>query len=344
MRRLLVGWSLLVGCSAPASVTPEPAPLSPTDPLPTAVATNTAAPLPGPAPTASAQPDSGPKACPDDMLLVDGDYCQNLEMTCVSKFEAPQNNLWVCEAYKEPTTCRGATTPMRYCIDKYEYPNKKGVRPMVMQNFYQAQVHCHKRGKRVCTETEWTKACEGPDNKPFPYGYVRDARKCNGDHPWDHPNKEKFIKRDPVEIERLWKGVLSGSHPNCISDYGVHDMPANADELAASETYGKGPKSDFDNVTTGGPWYHGVRNACRPKIYSHDESFAYYYLSWRCCAEADGKPTDPRSPKQIKRGDSWDKVVRLANNSWNMPLNDKEPGDEGYSAAGRDRKPVPPKD
>ena len=24
-----------------------------------------------------------------------------------------------------------------------------------------------------------------------------------------------------------------------------------------------------------------------------------------------------RAPKQIKRGDSWDKVVRLANNSWN---------------------------
>src|SRR5690606_8441263 len=101
-------------------------------------------------------------------------------------------------------------------------------------------------------------------------------------------------------------------------------------------TYGKGPKSDFDNVTTGGPWYKGVRNMCRPKIYSHDESFAYYYLSWRCCQEADGKPTDPRAPKQIKRGMSWEKVKHIAEHSWNMPLNPKVPGEEGYNAAGPD--------
>ena len=204
--------------------------------------------------------------------------------------------------------------------------------------------HAAERGKRVCTETEWTMACEGPDRKPFPYGYTRDATKCHGDKPWDRPDKKKFIERDPHELERLWQGVKSGSQPDCISDYGVHDMPANADELAASETYGKGPKSDFDNVTTGGPWYKGVRNQCRPKIYSHDESFAYYYLSWRCCAEPDGKPTDPRAPKQIKRGLDWDKVVYRAEHSWKLPLNPKVPGDEGYNAAGTDRKIVPRKD
>ena len=48
-----------------------------------------------------------------------------------------------------------------------------------------------------------------------------------------------------------------------------------------------------------------MRNQCRPKIYTHNEGFAYYYLSLRCCAEADGKPSDPRSPKQIKRNETW---------------------------------------
>ena len=48
-----------------------------------------------------------------------------------------------------------------------------------------------------------------------------------------------------------------------------------------------------------------MRNQCRPKIYQHNEGFAYYYLSFRCCAEADGKPTDPRSPKQIDRKEKW---------------------------------------
>ena len=48
----------------------------------------------------------------------------------------------------------------------------------------------------------------------------------------------------------------------------------------------------FDSVHTGGPWYKGVRNQCRPKVYTHDEGFYYYFLSFRCCAEADGKATD----------------------------------------------------
>ena len=275
-----------------------------------------------------------PKACPEDMVLVDGDYCTELEVRCLKKWHAPQNNLWVCEKVAEPTRCVGETVPKRYCIDRYEFPNRKGVRPMVMQNFYQAQVHCAKRGKRVCTESEWTMACEGPERTPFPYGYVRDATKCHGDQPWGHPDGPKLRRRDPAELERLWQGVPSGSQPECVSGYGVYDMPANADELAASESYGRGPKADFDNVTTGGPWYLGVRNMCRPKIYTHDESFAYYYLSWRCCKEADGKPTDPRAPKQIKRGMDWTRVEWLAEHSWMLPFNPLVPGDPGYNSAG----------
>jgi formylglycine-generating enzyme len=268
------------------------------------------------------------------MVLVSGEYCSDLEVRCLKKFHAPQNHLWVCLEVAEPTRCIGTTRPVRYCIDKYEFPNRAGQRPMVMQNFYQAEVHCAARGKRICTESEWTKACEGPDNKPFPYGYVRDPKKCRGDMPYKFPDKEKVIARDPAELERLWQGVPSGSQPQCISDYGVHDMAGNADELAASETRGGGPRSDFANVTTGGPWYHGTRNMCRPKIYSHDESFAYYYLSWRCCAEPDGKPSEPLAPKQIQRGVTWERVRWVAEHSWKMPFNPKVPGDPGYQSGG----------
>ncbi len=56
---------------------------------------------------------------------------------------------------------------------------------------------------------------------------------------------------------------------------------------------------------SGNPWLEGVRNQCRPKIYTHNEGFSYYYLSFRCCSEPDGKPTDPRSPKQIKKKEKW---------------------------------------
>jgi hypothetical protein len=147
---------------------------------------------------------------------------------------------------------------------------------------------------------------------PFPYGYVRDAAKCNGDHPWDDPNMKKVAARDPGELARLWKGVPSGTQPNCISAFGVADLPANTDEVVASEQPKNSRRGDFDSVHTGGPWYKGVRNQCRPKIYTHDEDFYYYFLSFRCCAEADGKPTDPRTPRQLQDGWTMQKVEKRA--------------------------------
>jgi sulfatase modifying factor 1 len=323
-----------IGCG-PSEPPSEPRPVDPA-PAATVDPPLSAAVSATPIASASAAPvDPKTSACPEEMLLVDGSFCTDLQIDCLEKFYAPSNHLWVCKRVKEPTKCIGSETPMRYCIDKYEFPNRKGQRPMVMQNFYQAQAHCAKVGKRVCTENEWTLACEGPSRRPFPYGYVRDPEKCNGDKTYGFPDKELVTNSDPKELERLWQGKVSGSQPDCISEYGVHDMPGNADELAASVTKFPGnPKRNFDNVTTGGPWYYGVRNQCRPKIYTHDESFAYYYLSWRCCAEPDGKPTDPRAPKQIERGWSFEKVLSIAKTSWKLRLNDKWPGDEGYVSGG----------
>jgi formylglycine-generating enzyme len=251
------------------------------------------------------------------MVLVDGEYCTHLELTCRDSWYAKWNDKTICNAFEEPSRCTGDRVKKRFCMDAYEYPNERGQRPRVGFNFIVAQHLCEAQGKRVCTETEWTTACEGPKYKPYPYGYVRDPKACNGDRPYIEPavlaHDKKglpilaFASRNPSvyepEIERLWQGVESGSQSRCVSDYGVWDMAGNADELASSEM--PPPTSRYDNVTTGGPWLYGVRNQCRPKIYTHNEGFSYYYLSTRCCAEADGKPTDPRSPKQIARGEKW---------------------------------------
>jgi sulfatase-modifying factor enzyme 1 len=249
----------------------------------------------------------GPTACPEGMLLVDGEYCTDVETKCLRSTYAKQNKKTICHEFQTPSVCVGKKEHRRYCVDTYEYPNKKGERPEVMNDFPHAQRLCAAQNKRVCTETEWTMACEGPSYKPYPYGYIRDPNKCRGDREYRFPNVKATVSKDKkkahAEIERLWDAVVSGSQPDCVSDYGVHDMPGNADELASSET--PSPRSKFDNVTTGGPWLEGVRNQCRPKIYTHNEGFAYYYLSFRCCAEADGKPTDPRSPKQIERKNTW---------------------------------------
>ncbi|AUX46807.1 uncharacterized protein SOCE26_083160 [Sorangium cellulosum] len=331
MRRLLLPLPALTLAAACSAAPPEPAqpaapmrderPQPPPAAAPSPAGTAGAAPPaaePG-APAAEGGAAGGESAggaaaqvCPADMKLVDGEYCSEVEHTCLRSWYDKSNKKTVCEEFAPtPGRCTGEKTKKRYCIDTYEWPNKKGERPEVMNRFHQAQVKCAAVGKRLCTESEWTLACEGPEMKPFPYGYSRDATKCNGDHLWDDPDMKKVAKRDPGELARLWKGVRSGSQSQCISDYGVADLPANTDEVVASETAG-GWRGKFDSVHTGGPWYKGVRNQCRPKIYTHDEGFYYYFLSFRCCAEPDGKATDPRTPRQIQEGWQMDRVERLA--------------------------------
>ncbi|MGK4002208.1 SUMF1/EgtB/PvdO family nonheme iron enzyme [Sorangium sp. So ce1036] len=330
MRRLLLPFPALVLAAACSGAPPEPAqPAAPprarieappaTAPAPAETAGAAATPPSAPAepaePGAAAEADAGAeeaRACPADMKLVEGEYCTEVEHTCLRSWYDKSNKKTVCEEFAPtPGRCTGEKVKKRYCIDTYEWPNKEGERPEVMNRFHQAQVKCAAVGKRLCTESEWTLACEGPEMKPFPYGYSRDATKCNGDHLWDNPDMKKVAKRDPDELARLWKGVRSGSQAQCISDYGVADLPANADEVVASETTG-GWRGKYDSVHTGGPWYKGVRNQCRPKIYTHDEGFYYYFLSFRCCAEPDGEATDPRTPRQIREGWKMDRVERSA--------------------------------
>ncbi|HET7543957.1 MAG TPA: SUMF1/EgtB/PvdO family nonheme iron enzyme [Polyangiaceae bacterium] len=267
-----------------------------------------------PAPEAQQEPakDAGEAACPAGMKLVDGDYCTDVDYECKKSWYDKSNKKTVCEEFEPKSTCKGEKVHKRYCMDTYTWPNEKGARPEVMNRFHQAEVKCAAVGKRMCTESEWTLACEGPKMLPFPYGYVRDTNKCLGDVEWDAPNMKKVAARDPEELARLWKGVRNGSQPECISAYGIADLPGNTDEVVSSETYSEDFRGKFDSVHSGGPWYKGVRNQCRPKIYTHDEGFYYYFLGFRCCAEADDKPTDPRTPKQIKGKWGFERVERQA--------------------------------
>ncbi len=250
----------------------------------------------------------GPTACLEGMQLVEGDYCTEVAHTCTRHWYDKSNKKKVCEEFAPTAECVGKRVKKRFCIDTYAWPNIEGARPEVMNNFYQAQVKCAAAGKRMCTESEWTMSCEGPDLKPFPYGFERDASKCNGDHRWDNPDMDKVAKRDAKELARLWRGVPSGSQPECVSDYGVHDLPGNNDEVVSGES----ARAKFSSVHTGGPWYKGVRNQCRPKIFTHDEGFYYYFLGFRCCAEPDGNKSEPRTKQQLSRRWKFSSVERLA--------------------------------
>jgi sulfatase modifying factor 1 len=316
MRSLLVVFtaSLVVGCSGARAKEPMAVPKTVASAPPSAVVPVAASAPYAPADVVALKTaDEGPTSCPDGMALVDGDYCPEVEQTCVKEWWAESNKKHVCEEFEPHTECKGEKIHKRYCIDKYEWPNKVGERPEVMNRFHQAEIKCAAVGKRMCSESEWNFACEGPEMKPFPYGYVRDPLKCNGDNLWDSPNMKKVEKRDPTELARLWRGMKSGSQPECKSDFGVFDMPGNADEVVMTEEKEtKDGRGKFDSIHTGGPWYSGVRNQCRPKVYTHGEDFYYYFLSFRCCSESDGKDTNPLTLRQQKDGWTIEKVEKDA--------------------------------
>lgn len=71
-----------------------------------------------------------------------------------------------------------ATEDMDFCIDRFEYPNRRGAYPWIMVTWMEAAALCKRAGERLCTEAEWTFACEGEEAMPYPYGYKRDAEVC----------------------------------------------------------------------------------------------------------------------------------------------------------------------
>jgi formylglycine-generating enzyme len=214
------------------------------------------------------------------MVEVDGDFCPFLDQTCIKR---PREMSYRCLEYKKSGACQTGTSHKHFCVDKYEWPNKAGETPAVMKTWYEAKHACEGIGKRLCSQDEWTLACEGPEHLPYPYGQARDATACNIDKP--HPSvDEKALKssnpatRDS-EVERLWQGEPSGSRERCVSPFGVHDMTGNVDEWTVNET-GK----PHNSALKGGYW-SWVRGRCRAVTAGHDESFRYYQIGFRCCSD-----------------------------------------------------------
>ena len=120
-------------------------------------------------------------------------------------------------------------------------------------------------GKRLCYESEWVTACEGPAKTPFPYGYSRDNSKCNIDNTWIKPQPRRAVRQDPAMRDKELSGSIRacarGRLPECVSGFGVHDMTGNFDEWVTADRR-HDDKSEWAALK-GGAWGH-VRNACRP--------------------------------------------------------------------------------
>jgi formylglycine-generating enzyme required for sulfatase activity len=114
-----------------------------------------------------------------------------------------------------------------FCIDQYEFPNKKGVAPAVSVSWTEAKRLCETKGKRLCSEEEWEKACKGPGNARFPYGSTFDPNACNTA---DESGEDRQL-------------APSGRFARCRSGYGVADLSGNVAEWTATPYAGNQDKT-----------------------------------------------------------------------------------------------------
>jgi hypothetical protein len=235
-------------------------------------------------PSSSAPDAGGPgpfDACPKGMIEVKGEYCPEFDHWCLHWMPS-EPGAERCAEFGRSGACRSPTVKKHFCIDKYEYPNKVGERPLVMKSWTEGQDLCKAAGKRLCGDSEWTLACEGKRRYAYPYGNKRDSHACNIDKAL--PAVDQFALADPrraaAEAARLWQGEPSGSRPGCVSPYGIADMTGNVDEWVLNES-GK----PFKSGLKGGYW-GPVRARCRPMTTTHGETFPFYQTGFRCCADA----------------------------------------------------------
>lgn len=144
-----------------------------------------------------------------------------------------------------------------FCVDIFEYPNKRGVAPTASVGFADAKRLCEAQGKRLCSEAEWEKSCKGPGGAKWPYGNSFDANTCN-------------TEDDIGDSRSLSPG---GRFAKCRSGYGVADLSGNVAEWTSERMIKGGSFASGD---------YAVRCSARKNGASFAKSSE---VGFRCCTE-----------------------------------------------------------
>jgi hypothetical protein len=154
----------------------------------------------------------------------------------------------------------------KFCIDRFEWPNRRGALPQTNVSWHEANAACAAAGKRLCTASEWSRACRNDDNrKPaagvsYPYGFEFDERRCN-----------------TVGNQRGRNALApAGALADCAGALGIHDMSGNAAEWVAS--------GDAQRAQAFGGFYQSEpeHSGCESNA-TLEKGRRYVYVGFRCC-------------------------------------------------------------
>lgn len=203
-----------------------------------------------------------------EMIDISGEYCENVIQPCLKYKDPPNNFIRRCQEFG-PSQCAGKRKSLQFSIDREEYG---ATIPMVSINWFDAKKLCENDGKRLCTDEEWTFACEGEQMLPYPYGYVRDSAACNIDN-------MDLVKNGQLIDHR----AEHDKYLNCLSSFGVHNMTGNADEFVVNLN-GSETQVPYISGLKGG-WWGALRNRCRPMTTGHNQYYKQEQIGFRCCKD-----------------------------------------------------------
>ncbi len=175
-------------------------------------------------------------------------------------------------------------------MDRYEAPNARGELPLALKTAYDGESWCAARGKRLCTEDEWVRACAGTRGRRFPYGSEYRRGACNDQRTW-LPVQWSVLATWPApeaveEARRLYQAEPSGARPGCISEEGVYDLTGNVAEWVRRSD--PAPRPGYDHVLKGCYWagcYHEPLPNCTFTNHAHPGTFRTYEAGFRCCSD-----------------------------------------------------------
>jgi formylglycine-generating enzyme required for sulfatase activity len=177
-----------------------------------------------------------------------------------------------------------------FCVDRFEAPNRRGARPLVMQSAEDAVAWCAARHKRLCREDEWIEACQGEEHRKYPYGNEHVDGRCNDDKSWRKVDEATLARWPAPEArehaEALYQAAPSGSKRKCVSEDGVHDLTGNVEEWVVRTREHANP---WPYLLVGCYWagcYGGGKPTCHSTNDAHGPSFRFYETGFRCCKDA----------------------------------------------------------
>ena len=225
----------------------------------------------------------------------------------------------------------------KFCVDRYEahlvsyasgeviHPHNQrpdpntvyvarsapSVFPQAYVSRNESEAACKQAGKRLCTFSEWRRACRGSRGQHYPYGHVEVRGACSS-------GKDHLLPRLHGSDSAQWKyeehfndpklGVVpgfldrTGAHSRCASEEGVFDLVGNLHEWVSGkvteELMARLERDDVERDEQ--PWTEGngifvggffstareLGPGCLYTTVAHEPGYHDYSTGFRCCMDA----------------------------------------------------------